>query len=446
MGCKVKKAKDGAHLALQLFWNRIRSWETTRLEDTPENREFLQAKAVIISREMRKGTFDYVAHFPSGNRAHLFGAAPRIRAADLNTVRKYFAEWIKRRVHQVRPQQVRCDKSYFTRHILPAVINGQEFGDFYLASLTVHHLQQLQEFFKSERIDGQPYKAASVNKFIRALRAMLKDARRTGAMAINIFDRDLFSPLPETDSQSEIDPYLPEERERIFNGFLQHRRHYHAFVFHQFWTGCRPSEACALRRRDCDLNYGWERIDKSRVSGSQDGTKTGPSNRQIKLHDNLVPVLQEHARFILDPDAYLFTTTEGAPIDESNFYKREWLPMLRKLKIRPRPFYNTRHSYASFMISIGSPMGFISAQTGDKEATLRKHYAKYIEELDPNRKWVEDQIRKSEKSARKSEKSPSRNASTKPAKMKNPLVSQGVKSGAGEEGRTPDLMLGKHTL
>lgn len=78
MGCKVKKAKDGAHLALQLFWNRIRSWETTRLEDTPENREFLQAKAVIISREMRKGTFDYVAHFPSGNRAHLFGAAPRI--------------------------------------------------------------------------------------------------------------------------------------------------------------------------------------------------------------------------------------------------------------------------------------------------------------------------------------------------------------------------------
>jgi integrase len=105
----------------------------------------------------------------------------------------------------------------------------------------------------------------------------LKDARRTGAMAVNIFDRDLFSPLPETDSQSEIDPYLPDEREQILNGLLQHKRHYHTFVFHQFWTGCRPSEACALRRRDCDLNYGWERIDKSRVSGRQDGPRPGPA-------------------------------------------------------------------------------------------------------------------------------------------------------------------------
>ena len=27
-----------------------------------------------------------------------------------------------------------------------------------------------------------------------------------------------------------------------------------------------------------------------------------------------------------------------------------------------------------------------------------------------------------------------------------PLTNQGLKDGAGEEGRTPDLMLGKHTL
>ena len=29
---------------------------------------------------------------------------------------------------------------------------------------------------------------------------------------------------------------------------------------------------------------------------------------------------------------------------------------------------------------------------------------------------------------------------------KKPLRKQGLKDGAGEEGRTPDLMLGKHTL
>ncbi len=30
--------------------------------------------------------------------------------------------------------------------------------------------------------------------------------------------------------------------------------------------------------------------------------------------------------------------------------------------------------------------------------------------------------------------------------QKKPWISQGLKTGAGEEGRTPDLMLGKHTL
>ena len=31
-------------------------------------------------------------------------------------------------------------------------------------------------------------------------------------------------------------------------------------------------------------------------------------------------------------------------------------------------------------------------------------------------------------------------------KKKKPLIFQELRSGAGEEGRTPDLMLGKHTL
>ena len=120
--------------------------------------------------------------------------------------------------------------------------------------------------------------------------------------------------------------------------------------------------------------------------------------------------------------------------------------MLRKLQIRPRPFYNTRHSYASFMLSIGTKMNFISAQTGDREETLKKHYAKYLEGIDPQRQWIEDQIRKSEKSSQKREKSESGQVRTQPAKMKKPLTNQGLKGGAGEEGRTPDLMLGKHTL
>src|SRR5262249_14357796 len=91
----------------------------------------------------------------------------------------------------------------------------------------------------------------------------------------------------------------------------------------------------------------------------------------------------------------VFTTPTGAAIDEANFYHREWLPMLRRLKLRPRPFYNTRHSYISFMLSSGHSALFVSKQAGDKIETLEKSYAKYLPEADTRHQIIEASIRES---------------------------------------------------
>jgi hypothetical protein len=116
------------------------------------------------------------------------------------------------------------------------------------------------------------------------------------------------------------------------------------------------------------------------------------------------------------------------------------------LKIRLRPFYNARHSYTSFTLFIGAKLAFVSAQTGDSIKTLETHYyAKYIPDADNGRELVEEKILKSE-----TEVKPLAGMgpllAPLPAGNKKPLISQGLKDGAGEEGRTPDLMLGKHTL
>lgn len=78
----------------------------------------------------------------------------------------------------------------------------------------------------------------------------------------------------------------------------------------------------------------------------------------------------------------------------SNSGKRERLADTLAKKTRSRPFYNTRHSYVSFLYSIGAKSGFISSQTGDSIKTLESAYAKYIKEADDNRDFVENQIRK----------------------------------------------------
>ena len=216
-------------------------------------------------------------------------------------------------------------------------------------------------------------------------------------------------------------------------------------MFFQFWEGTRPSEAIALRRGDVDVRYARATITKSIVQGHEGGTKTVRSNREIHLHENVVRVLSDEnpAPLSVGPEDFLFTTPQGTPIDETNFYKREWLPILRAAKITPRPFYNTRHSYVSFLYSIGAKSGFISSQTGDSIKTLETDYAKYIEEADDNRDFVESQI---QKSATLVQPPYPPTSGEQKRRKKKALKNQGLEYGAGEEGRTPDLMLGKHTL
>ena len=74
---------------------------------------------------------------------------------------------------------------------------------------------------------------------------------------------------------------------------------------------------------------------------------------------------------------------------------------------------------------------------------MEKDYAKYIEEADDNRDFLEEQI---QKSATLVKPSNAVDDSPTPSETKKPPENRGLKDGAGEEGRTPDLMLGKHTL
>ncbi len=453
MSCIVKlgaKRKDGGlrKLAFLLYFNGITSWEGTELLDTPENRALAEAKALLISHEMTQGAFDYLAHFPNGNKAYLFRPdVPKPKAAI--TVRAFKELWIKKQITRVRPHRIKDYESQFRKHILDTKTGNVNFGNLPLQGLTIERLKDLQSALTAKGL-----KAASVNAVVHgSLRALLRDARGEGLLTADLYDRAFFKPLPATDTDSSIDPYTPEEREAILQGFKEKRRHYHAFVFHQFWSGSRPSETAALRWGQVDLLYSRFKVQRSRVQGHEAGTKTKRSNREVVIHENLLEVLKAHRRsgveqsippLHVDPDSYVFMTLDGAPIDEENFYKREWLPMLRRLNIRPRPFYSTRHSYASFMVSIGMPLARLSAQIGDTIKTIEDHYAKYISEADFTREIVERSITQSEAKYAKSERGSGQEVGRQA--IKKAPISQGLLSGAGEEGRTPDLMLGKHTL
>src|SRR5512132_1779204 len=96
MACSVKKNRHG-NLAFRLYWNGIESWEGTGLKDNAKNRQRMEARAVLISEQMEKGTFDYLKWFPEGNRASEFRPKERVGENKPLTVREFFKEWIPRK-------------------------------------------------------------------------------------------------------------------------------------------------------------------------------------------------------------------------------------------------------------------------------------------------------------------------------------------------------------
>ena len=102
--------------------------------------------------------------------------------------------------------------------------------------------------------------------------------------------------------------------------------------------------------------------------------KTGKSKRDVVIHANLLEVLRSDQPIEASPDDFVFITPTGAPIDEVNFYRREWKPMLESLRIRQRSFYNTRHTYITYLLSLGVSPLFVSRQTGTSLEMIEKHY------------------------------------------------------------------------
>jgi hypothetical protein len=77
---------------------------------------------------------------------------------------------------------------------------------------------------------------------------------------------------------------------------------------------------------------------------------------------------------------------------------------------------------------------------------LEANYARYLPEADTRHNAIELMIRESADKVRTGISEKINEIFRSEQGKKKPLTNQGLKDGAGEEGRTPDLMLGKHTL
>jgi integrase len=365
MAFRVTKTRHGT-LAIRGDIDGEQYWEGTGEKDTPDNRVQYEKKCLVMNFEVEHGTFDYSKWFPEGNRATRSEHAKTSNSVSLEA---FYLDWVEdKKPPLVRKSQARDYRQHFKAYILPKL--GKEVTP--VESLQYKHLVK----FRTWMIDELELKVKTCRNVIDgSLRAMYRSVWAGGAPANNPFEvlewPDRLVPPP--------DPFTEEERDRILEKFRKSYPRLYEPMYFLFWTGARPSEAAALRLGDVDLTSGTFTIRRSRHLGEENAPKTPGSTRTKELLPNLLDVLTAMpARLHGSDEEYFFTNSKGGPIDPNEIRKRYWYGVLSALKIRPRKFYCTKHTFITAMLSAGCSGKFVADYCGTSLEMIEKDYAKYI--------------------------------------------------------------------
>jgi integrase len=154
----------------------------------------------------------------------------------------------------------------------------------------------------------------------------------------------------------------------------------------RFFTGMRPSEQIALTIQDLDVKQGTLWVSKSKVYGvERDSTKTH-QDRLIRLCPRAIAVAKRQLALYqrlraegLIRHNYLFFTASGDPIESLLYTADRWRSTLKRLPIRYRRPYCTRHSSVSWSLIAGKTPLYVSRQHGHSVETMWRTYSAWMD-------------------------------------------------------------------
>ena len=176
-------------------------------------------------------------------------------------------------------------------------------------------------------------------------------------------------------SKTKPSPFTAEEVGRIL-AYSRSTEKYQAWadlIEFCFSVGCRPGEAAGLQWQHLSSDCGFVWVSESFGRGRQKGTKTNQS-RAFEVFPELQTMLLARRPEAWQSGDHVFTAPRGGPIDDHNFRRRCWKPLLEDLGIPYRKPYITRHTFASHALESGWSVAEIAAVTGNSEETIMRNY------------------------------------------------------------------------
>lgn len=366
-GVRIRTHMNVESLQIDFTFRGVRCRESLRLEPTTANIRYADGLRREIIRKIEQDSFRYNEYFPESPRARLFGHVVT-RATVGERATAYLTG---------------CDQAAKNGKLSPSTVNGYRkiVNGQILPRFSNVPLRELGPAMLREWVAGLGTTAKTARNVVSVLRSILDDAKNDELIESNPLDRIALNKLLATTAKKSeyvVDPFDAAEKQAILGAADGQARNLYQFAL---WTGLRTSELIALEWGDVDWVHGCVKVQRAVVVKQEKGTKTAAGTRDVLLLPAARAALEaQKLHTFLAGHRVFHNPKTGAPWEtDAQIRKTSWLYVLKKAGVRYRNPYQTRHTYASTLLSKGENPWWVANQMGhvDVEMIFR-HYGKWI--------------------------------------------------------------------
>ncbi|MDB5937459.1 MAG: Integrase [Massilia sp.] len=176
------------------------------------------------------------------------------------------------------------------------------------------------------------------------------------------------------------DPFSAAEIAAILSVCTGQERNVWQFAFA---TGMRPSEYIALRWESIDFSRLTVRVERARVLGTTtDEVKTYAGKRSIDIRQGAYDALMAQKQHSALANGLVFLDpSHGEGWNSAGRLYSLWEKIVERSGVRPRNPYQTRHTFASTLLSTGENQMYVAKQMGHADTTMiTRTYGKWLEQ------------------------------------------------------------------
>ncbi|WP_226383188.1 MULTISPECIES: site-specific integrase [Burkholderia] len=217
------------------------------------------------------------------------------------------------------------------------------------------------------------------------VRKALEDAVQDELLTANPLHGWTYRKKEAPKEEDDVDPFTADEQREIVAAMPPQAANMFRFAF---WTGLRTSELVALNWTDIDWKRGVIVVKRALTQTAKEAedTKTRSSRREVKLLPPAMSALvAQKAHTYLQGREVFQDPRNDARWSGDSPIRIVWTRGLKKAQVRYRKPYQTRHTYASMMLSAGEHPMWVARQMGhSNQNTTVRIYARWMPTADPD--------------------------------------------------------------